>query len=49
LVLAALRSERQVVFKDANVAAAVDEKSSLHVGAALAKCKMREAKAKEIT
>jgi hypothetical protein len=41
LVLAALRSERQVVFKDANVAAAVDEKSTLHVGGALAK--MREA------
>ena len=47
-VFAALRSEQQVVFKNAKVAAAVDEKSTLHAGAALAKCKMREAKAKEI-
>ena len=36
------------LFKNAKVTGAVDEKSTLHGGPALAKCKMREAKTKEI-
>ena len=36
------------LFKNAKVAAAVDEKSTLHGGTVLAQCKMRETKAKEI-